>query len=364
MADEPAAPPTAPTEAPNAPAATAAPPPAPPAVPMWSRVATGLNPAMVIALAALALAIWQWTATQRDSVKLQTELARRLADMEASGKEVRLTSERVRNDVRDIESRIGVMEAKLIESQNQRIALESLYQELARNRDEWVLAEIEQMLIAANQQLQLAGNVKSALLALEAADKRLAQADRPGLLSLRRVIARDVERLKTAPILDVPGLALKLDNLIAAVDELPLAADQRPATPVSPRPVADDAWNRFLKEVWFDLKEMLRIRIADSREVPLMSPDQAYFVKENLKLKLLSARLALLSRNEPGFRADSRTAEQWLRQHFDPGAKSVVNAQTLLRQFGASDLSVQLPDIGESLQAVRTQSAGRRGGLR
>jgi uroporphyrin-3 C-methyltransferase/uroporphyrinogen III methyltransferase/synthase len=116
--------------------------------------------------------------------------------------------------------------------------------------------------------------------------------------------------------------------------------------------------------VLIDLREMLRIRIADSREVPLLAPEQAFFLRENLKLKLLSARLALLSRNEPGFRTDARTAEQWLGQHFDTRARPVANAQGLLRQLAASDLTVQLPDIGESLQAVRTQAAGRRSGLR
>jgi uroporphyrin-3 C-methyltransferase len=332
--------------------------------PLWSRIGTGLNPAMMVALVALALSIWQWATAERDAARLQTELARRLATAEAAGNEVRSGSDRMRNDLRDLESRLGLMEAKLIESQNQRLALESLYQELARNRDEWVLAEIEQLLIAANQQLQLAGNVRSALIALEAADKRLAQADRPGLLSLRRVISRDIERLKTAPALDVPGLTLKLDNLIASVDSLPLAAEQRPRETVEARPGTGGTWDRFAREVLVDLREMLRIRVADSREVPLLAPEQAFFLRENLKLKLLSARLALLSRNEPGFRADARTAEQWLGQHFDPKVRTVANAQGLLRQLAASDLTVQLPDIGESLQAVRTQAAGRRSGLR
>jgi uroporphyrin-3 C-methyltransferase len=332
--------------------------------PVWSRIGTGFNAAMMVALAALLLSAWHWATAQRDAARLQTELARRLAGAEAAGSEIRSGSERMRNDLRDLESRLGLVEAKLIESQNQRLALESLYQELARNRDEWVLAEIEQLLIAANQQLQLAGNVRSALIALEAADKRLAQADRPGLLSLRRVIARDIERLKTTPALDVPGLTLKLDNLIATVDSLPLAAEQRPRETAGQRPDTGGAWERFVREVLVDLQEMLRIRVADSREVPLLAPEQVFFLRENLKLKLLSARLALLSRNEPGFRTDARTAEQWLGQHFDPKARAVANAQGLLRQLAASDLTVQLPDIGESLQAVRTQAAGRRSGLR
>ena len=325
----------------------------------WSRWAAALNPPMVVAGLALLLGLWHWSSSQRESTRLQTDLARRLAEAEASNRETRSASEQSRNGLRDLESRMGLLEARLAESQSQRIALESLYQELARNRDEWVLAEIEQILVTASQQLQLAGNVRAALIALEAADKRLAQSDRPGLLGLRRVIARDMDRLRAAPVLDVPGLALKLDNLAASVDELPLAAESRAPEPPPPGAAGEGGWRRFFRELWLDLGDVLRIRVADSHAVPLLAPHQSYFLRENLKLKLLSARVALLSRNEAGWKADTRAAVQWLRQHFDTQARPVTAALALLGQFSASDPAVQVPDLGESLQAVRTLGAGR-----
>lgn len=352
-----------PEEAPApAPAPTAAPPAAmPPVEPPWQRAARALSPAMVVAVVALLLALWQWTTAQRDATRLQTDLARRIAEIETVNKETRLVAEQMRNTVRDLDSRLGLMEAKLIESQSQRIALESLYHELARNRDEWVLAEIEQILVTANQQLQLAGNVRSALIALEAADKRLAQADRPGLLNLRRVINRDIDKLRAAPSADVPGMTLKLDNLIAGIDDMPLAAEQRPAGAPPVRPREGDASTRLLREIWQDLKDLLRVRVAQTPQVPLLAPEQAYFVRENLKLKLLSARLALLARDEVAFRADTRMAMQWLGSHFDTTQKPVANGQTLLRRFADAELAIQLPDIGESLEAVRSFH-GVRGG--
>lgn len=354
-----AAPPTAAT-----PAASASAPAAAPAEQPWTRIARSLSPAMVVAVIALLLGVWQWSTAQRDATRLQTDLARRLAEMETSSKETRLIADQVRNTVRDLESRSGLMEARLIETQNQRIALETLYQELARNRDEWVLAEIEQILITANQQLQLAGNVGSAIIALEAADKRLAQADRPGLLALRRVINRDLERLKSTTSADVPGLALKLDNLIAAIDGFPLAADQRPSAVATSRSRDGDTSARLTREIWQDVKDLLRIRVADGRDVPLLAPEQAYFVRENLKLKLLSARIALLGRDELSFRTDMKVASQWLGQYFDTTQKPVANAQGLMRQFSNAELAIQLPDIGDSLQAVRSHGAGRAGGVR
>src|SRR5207342_1659331 len=99
----------------------------------------------------------------------------------------------------DVQVKVGVLDDKLAQSQNQQVALESLYQELSRNRDDWSLAEIEQIVLIASQQLQLAGDVRAALLALQTADSRLQRLDKPQLIPLRKVIAKDIERLKALP---------------------------------------------------------------------------------------------------------------------------------------------------------------------
>ncbi|MCW5624973.1 MAG: uroporphyrinogen-III C-methyltransferase [Burkholderiales bacterium] len=344
-----------------APAAVAPPPVDRPPARRWPPI----SPALVVAIVALLVALWQWSETRREAAQLQGDLARRIADMETGNRDVRLLADQVRNNVRDIESRMGLLEARVLETQNQRIALETLYQELARNRDEWVLAEVEQILITAGQQLQLSGNVRAALIALEAADKRLARADRPTLIPVRRLINRDIERLRALPSVDVPGLALKLDNLIAAADDLPMASEQRPAAaPARSSPSAGGFWDRLVDEYGRDLKDLLRIRVTESRQVPLVAPEQAYFVRENLKLKLLSARLALLARDGDGFRTELRTSAKWIEQYFDPSAKPVANAITTLRQLSDNELAIRLPDIAESLEAVRTLRVSRERALR
>lgn len=309
----------------------------------------------VIAVVALAIALWQWSDARREASALQGDLAKRVSDLDQTGREARLTADQVRNTLRDVESRMGMLEARLMETQSQRIALEALYQELARNRDEWVLAEVEGILTTAAQQLQLAGNVRAALIALEAADKRLARADRPSLIPLRKLINADIDRLRALPAVDVPGLTLKLDNLVAAVDSLPLAADGRPEEPPARTPVADGGfWSRLLGEYGRDLKDLLRVRVVASPEVPLLAPEQAYFLRENLKLKLLSARLALLARDEASFRADLETASKWLGQYFDGKSKSVIVASATLKQLGETELALKLPDLADSLEAVRS----------
>jgi uroporphyrin-3 C-methyltransferase len=175
-----------------------------------SRVAVML--ALLIALGAAAFTAWQNYELRRERAQLELELARKLEQIETIGSDSRRLSSDARDVVRDVESRLGQLEARLAGMQNQRLAIESLYEELSQSRDEWTLAEVEQILLVASQQLQLAGNVKAALIALEAADARLARSDRPQLTQVRRVIAEDIERLKSSPFVDVTGIGLKLER--------------------------------------------------------------------------------------------------------------------------------------------------------
>ena len=106
------------------------------------------------------------------------------------------------------------------------------------------------MLLVASQQLQLAGNVPSALTALQLAEAKLQRLDRPQFVPLRRALARDIDRLKAVPYVDIVGMSLKLDQGLAAVDTLPLAMDERvppPAPDKAAAPADDSPWRRFLR---------------------------------------------------------------------------------------------------------------------
>src|SRR5947209_3856209 len=165
---------------------------------------------IAIALAsALATAFW-FDARQRITAT-QEEAARRLRDIEADAREARSVARLSQEAVREAQVKIAQLEARLAESQSQQLALEALYQELSRNRDEWQLAEIEQVLAIASQQLQLAGNVRAALLALQLAEARLTRADRPQFAPVRRALARDIERLKSLPTADFVGMSSRID---------------------------------------------------------------------------------------------------------------------------------------------------------
>src|SRR6267378_5381222 len=165
--------------------------------------------ALLLALAAAALAAWQWYDARKRFDVMQQDVARRFAEIDTVSRDTRSLAAQSRDESRDVVARLGQIEARMVETQNQRLALESLYRDLSGSRDEWALAEVEQALLIANQQLQLAGNVKAALVALQTADARLARMDRPRLTALRRVISQDIERLRGAPYVDVVGMALR-----------------------------------------------------------------------------------------------------------------------------------------------------------
>lgn len=328
---------------------------------MRSRLRHLARPVAVALIAVFVLLAWQWYDARTQISGLREEVARRLRDSDADSRDARAGARQAQEAVREAQAKLAQLEAKLAESQNQQVALEALYQELSRSRDESVLAEVEQILTIAAQHLQLAGSVQAALAALQTADSRLARSDRPQFLPLRKVLARDIERLKGTPNVDVAGLALRLDQVIAQVDAMPLAFEERAGAPGVPAGArgGEGYWNRLGMEIWSELKQLVRIRNVERPEPVLLAPSQAFFLRENLKLRLLNARLALLSRDQKVFREDLNLAVAWLQKYFDMRAKPTATASANLKQLAASGIGIDLPGIGLSLAAVRNYKLSR-----
>lgn len=312
--------------------------------------------ALIAAALALAASAWLWLDGRSERQALRQELARRLSEVETQNKESRIIAGQSQEAAKELQVKLGVLEEKLTQSQNQQVALEALYLELSRNRDDWALSEIEQIVLIAAQQLQLAGDVRPALLALEAAEARLQRMDRPQLIPLRKVIAQDIERLKAVPFVDTVGISVRLDTIAAQLDRLPLAMEMRrlPEKLAAPLPpVEESAWRRVAREVWQDVKQIVRIQKLDHAYVPLLSPEEVFFLRENLRLRLLSARLALLQRDQTTFQADIRAARDWIDRYFDTQSRAVTATLATLRDLGDSPVSIEVPDISASLDAVR-----------
>lgn len=316
---------------------------------------------LLVSLLALLLLGWHWLDSRQRDMQMELNLGRRLAEFEAHNKESGILARQTQETVREAQAKLTLLEQKMAESQSHQLAVEELYQEMSRNRDEWVLAEIEQMLLIASQQLQLAGNIRAAMIALQAAESRLQRIDRPQFFTLRKAINKNIEQLQSLPQIDLAGLNLRLDNLSTEVDQLPLLPGRVTATekPAPRQPLPGNFWLRLKEEAWQDFKELVRIQNLEKPELPLLPPEQAYFLRENLKLRLLSARLALLQRNEASYKADIKAAEDWLKRYFDTSDKTVRSALNHLKQLGQSRLSIDLPDITASLDAARAFKLGR-----
>lgn len=328
----------------------------------------------VIVLAVL-LATQAWSS--RNSLqKLRMEMAKSLQRNELMTTETGAMARSVNDQLRDLQNKVGVLENRQLEAQSQQLALEQLYQDLSKSRDEWALSEVEQVLSTASQQLQLAGNVQGALIALANADRSLSRSDKPQFITIRRAIARDTEKLRALPNLDLAGVALRIDNVIAQVDTLPMLSDETPvlparaavrgnnpkaaALPPEPLGLADRAratWRAWSDEMWTEVRQLIRVRSVDEPAALMVSPSQAYFLRENLKLRLLNARLALLSRNEAAFRGDLAAAQEALLKYFDTRSRATQAAQHQLRQVQANNLAIDLPTLADSLNAVRNYKA-------
>jgi uroporphyrin-3 C-methyltransferase len=306
---------------------------------------------------ALMFVVWQWFDTRRELNQIREDIAQRLQNAELEGRESRVAATAAQESAREIQGKLSVLEARIAEARGQQTALEQLYQELSRSRDESVLTEIEQILSIASQQLQLAGNVQGALLALQSADARLARSDRPQFIPVRRVIARDIDRLKALPNIDLTGLVLKLDQVSAGIDRFPLVGDMRLSAPEGASAIPDNPWSRVASVVWGELRQLIRVERVDGSEPALLIPEQSYFLRENLKLRLLNARLALLQRNEAVFKADLKMAAQWISKYFDTRQKGVAAVSSTLQELQSAGLTVELPTLADSLAAVRNFKA-------
>jgi len=317
---------------------------------------------LVAVLLAVALAAAAYNHLR--TADLRKESARRFGELEQAANRATDTATRADAEARAARERATLLEARLAEEQGQREALEQLYADLSRGRDEAVLVEVERLVAMAGQELAISGNVGTALAALQTADLRLARTDSGRFVPLRRVIGRDIERLRAAPTVDITGMAVKLDQIAASVDAWPLLSDERtPAAATAPAPTDAMApspgtpwWERGLSRLQSELgeyRDLVRLRRVDTPESLLLAPQQQALLRQQIKLRLLGARQALLMRNDRLFRADLAEAQALIARYADARQPAVANALATLRQLGGTALTVDVPQINDSLAAVR-----------
>ena len=324
--------------------------------------------ALLLALLACLLVIASWQRNER----VTREAARRWQDAEARVVQLEQQLKQSQDQAREQLGRAAVLDSKVAEVIGQQGQLERMYKNIAQNSLDVVLADVENSISIASHQLLVGGNVQGAMLALQDGDVMLTRVDQASVSLLRRLLARDIERLKAVPNVDLNTMAARLDAVATGLDQLPMissllptgakgadVADQQSTSSAIERLASSGlrGWNAMKQE----LLALLRVKRVDSPDALLLAPEQQYFVRENLRLSLLSARFALLSRNESVFKSDIDRAVKWLGQYYDGSAKSVTTANATLKQLAASKVIVELPSMADSLAAVRSQRASREG---
>ncbi|MGK2951383.1 MAG: uroporphyrinogen-III C-methyltransferase [Thiobacillus sp.] len=306
--------------------------------------------ALLVAALAMAAAAWSWFDSSERIRDLKSELGRWLAETGKEVNETRLLARNADDAMRQVSEKVAHIESQMTTSQQQQLSLEALYKDLSQGRDQWALAEIEQVLLTAAQQLQLAGNVKAAIIALEGADTRLQRLDKPQFTALRRAIAADLANLRAVPSLDEVGASARIEALVARHTSWPLASAQ--VSEAAPAPRAGGRTTDIGQELWAELKRLVQIRRVDGNEAILLPPDQAYFLRENLRLRLLSARLALLAQDEAAFQADLRAASEMLNRYFNTRDAGVAAALKEIKRLSGLQVAQKLPGIDASLAAL------------
>ena len=353
------------------------------------RIALGLDArwwyalaAVVAVLACVSLTL-AWKAQQRIKT-IEREMVQRLDEGQLQSSEAQLLSKQSQESALATAAKVALLEARVAEVAIQRSQLEDLMQSLSRSRDENLLVDIDAGIRVAMQQTAITGSAEPLVAMLKQADERLTRYDQPRLQGVRRAIARDLDRVKVVGLVDIPTLTIKLDEAARMVDELPLLANALPRSvatrskPIDAAPAAasapkgsasapqapwwqtwDGGWAAVTERVWSEAKSLVRVTRIDHPEAMLLAPDNAFFVRENLKLRLLNARLALLSRQFETTQSDLQLVQATLDRYFDRSARSTVLLAQLLGQVAAQSRQVNVPKPDDTLVALAAAAAGR-----
>lgn len=310
---------------------------------------------VLVTIAFLSLA-WQWLNTRHRFNAIEKSLSAKLEAYQALNQQSFALAKAAEERSAQANARTIILEQRLAQSRDQQEVLQALYDQLAENREATAVAEVEQVLTIANQQLQLAGNIKSALLALQAADTRLSSLSLPRAIQMRETLAQDIATLRKFPQVDIVSINQQLNIIMRLCDQMPLISEReaqvnRTQAPTNP---PQDRYHilKFANDLWADIKNVVTIERIDQPKAPLLSQEHAFYLRENLKLRLLTARIALLQRDEASYVADMHAVTLWINQYFDTQHKKTIRVLSLLKAISAENIGVKIPDINESLSAL------------
>ena len=277
----------------------------------------------------------------------------RLDDIETRSGDLEDARQALVNDI----AALGVAQESLEAS------VKALYAKDTQSSLNWVLAEAEYLILAAMQRLALERDVKTAIAALGAADNRLRSAEHPELISIREQLAKDITALESVDLPDVEGLAIYLAETIARVEALPtkpIAAIDMNFSRMQNEPATAENWQGVAKAMWADLVNLIEIKDGELPDGVLFDPELRYFLQQNLRLELASARLSVLRRDNANFQAATQLIIDLLDQYYDTDHAGIAAIIARLNHEQATDLDPSVPGIAASLDTIRAKRLSAR----
>ena len=314
--------------------------------------------AVLVLLVLLGLSAW-WSSQRLYAT--QAEIAQRLQQAQTHAIEARTIASQNVQATRELAAKLAVLQAREQDLAAQREALQQLAQELAKSRDDAFLGQTEELIALAQQQAELTGTLQPLIGTLQASLQRLKHSTNPRAALVARAVEADLARLKSALVPDVPVAAQRLDQLAGMIDGLQVLGSAQPLQGAS-APVASAsagaaggwrAWlGRWGSAAWRQARQLVTVTRIDRPEALLESPSQHAFLRANLKLRVLNARLDLLSRNAVGFDADMQAVQRALRSQFNAQQPATQMALALARQVSQVNLTAQPAAELQSLQVL------------
>ena len=231
-------------------------------------------------------------------------------------------------------------------------------------RKDWLVLEAEYLIQLANYRLLFERDINTAIVALNSADVRLKETGDPALINVRKVIANSIQSLKQIEQVDLAGLSLTLTALNKDLEKLPLhtpdpVAKAKEASTELQESKQVTSWTELPAAMWRDIKNLIVIRDHEQPVGPLLSPEQRFFLVENLRLQIEQARLAMLSNQHEVYKERITTAVSWIEQYYDKEAAITKTTLDTLRQLQAVAIAPELPDISAAYNALQKYQAGK-----
>lgn len=226
------------------------------------------------------------------------------------------------------------------------------------NRLDWLLSETEYLLRLANQRLVLEHDIQGAELILTAADKVLKETNDPALTPVRIALAEELLALQQISEGDRTGAYAKLNALIQSIEQLPERTSRHQQANKLDNSDTDGAANNWYQKLLAGLKQAVRISKIDRSESPLMTPEQSYYLKQNLRLMLEQASLALFNQDEQVLKTSLTRAKAWISEYFQTDSPHVIASLENLSALERFQFVSSYPDISKSLRLLKTHIEG------